>query len=72
MQLTPTADLARIASAGGGFRIDASQRPTADLITIARAANGVGRIVLTGLKLRPVEDLVSIARAGNGSVMFED
>lgn len=67
-----TADLVRIASAGGGFRLEAAARHTADLVQIAAAAGGRARITFAGMSTRSNEDLVMIAAAGKGSVTFED
>lgn len=66
-----TADLVRIASAGGGFVLDASVRPVEDLVRIAAAGSMKGaQLVFTGLEKRPTDDLVRIAAAGKGCVQF--
>ena len=68
-----TADLVRIADAGGGFRLDAAGRPTDDLVEIAAAASSWGtRLVFAGMSGRSTDDLVKIAGAGEGCVEFED
>ena len=71
-QMRPTNDLIRIASAGGGFTLDADVRPTEDLIRIASAASAAGaRVHFRGLSLRPTDDLIRIGSAGRGVVSFE-
>jgi hypothetical protein len=66
-----TSDLVRVASAGGGFVLDAAARPTEDLVRIASAGSSKGaRLVFTGLAARPTEDLVRIGSAGHGCVQF--
>jgi hypothetical protein len=68
-----TNDLVRIASAGGGMRIDGSKRLTADLVRIASAASISGaRVTMTGMGKRLTNDLVAIASAGKGAVSFEE
>ncbi len=49
----------------GGYRIEAGQRPTEDLVRIAAAArsNG-GRVTFSGLTERPVRELLQIVAAG--------
>jgi hypothetical protein len=67
-----TEDLVRIAKAGGGFRLDAAGRPTADLVKIAAAASDWGvRLVFAGMAGFSADDLVKIAGAGEGCVVFE-
>jgi len=67
-----TEDLVRIATAGAGFRLDATARPTDDLVAIAAAASDWGvRLVFAGMEGRSTDDLVAIAEAGEGSVEFE-
>lgn len=67
-----TGDLVRIAEAGGGFRLDAAERPTDDLVRIAGAASSWGvRLVFAGMIERSTDDLVRIADAGEGCVEFE-
>lgn len=68
-----TADLVRIAAAGGGFTLGAGPRSTEDLVRIAAAASNNGsRIVFLGLAARSTEDIVRIAAAGRGCVAFGD
>lgn len=67
-----TDDLVRIAAAGGGFTLTASNRTTNDLVRIAAAASGKGsRIAFTGLSTRTTDDLVRIGAASKGSVILE-
>lgn len=67
-----TAELVQIAAAGGGFRLDAAERPTDDLVKIAAAASEWGvRLVFAGMSERSIDDLVRIAAAGEGGVVFE-
>jgi DNA replication protein len=67
-----TADLLRIAEAGGGFRLDSTGRPTDDLVKIAAAASSWGvRLVFAGMNGCATDDLVRIAEAGEGCVEFE-
>ncbi|WP_243338566.1 hypothetical protein [Anaeromyxobacter soli] len=66
-------DLARIAAAGGGFRIDGSRRAVDDLARLAAAAGrGGGSVTITGLKMYSVDDLARLAAAGKGHVILED
>lgn len=68
-----TADLIRIAAAGGGFRLNAKPRTTADLVRIAAAASIHGAVLtFTGITTRTTSDLVRIAAAGKGAVILED
>ena len=67
-----TAELTEIASAGGGFRLDAKIRTTAELTQIASAAaRGGGTIHLNGMNIRTTAELVQIASAGKGRVVFD-
>ena len=71
MTFRSTADLIEIVTAGGGLDLEASLRPTPDLIQIAAAAaRGGGRIILRNLDLRPTGDLIQIGSAGKGRVIF--
>ena len=71
-ELKPTQELVQIASAGGGFRLDAALRPTPELVQIASAASNKGsQVTFAGLKLRPTPELVQIASAGKGCVILE-
>ena len=72
-ELRSTNDLVRIASAGGGFRLDATVRSIEDLVRIAAAASGHGTgLYFRGLGIRATDDLVRIGAAGKGAVVFED
>ncbi len=69
--LKNTNDLVRIASAGGGFVLDAAARSTDDLVRIASAGSSKGaRLVFTGLAARTTDDLVRIGSASKGCVQF--
>ena len=71
-QSRPTEDLVRIATAGGGFKLDAASRPTDDLVAIAAAASDWGvRLVFAGMDGRSTGELIRIAEAGQGNVAFE-
>ena len=66
-------DVLRIALAGGGMDMHASNRTTAELIRIALAASTRGtRLIFRGLADRQTDDLVRIALAGKGTVLFAD
>lgn len=68
-----TADLVRIAAAGGGFRLNAGARTTADLVRIAAAASNHGAsLIFAGMAARPTAELVRIGAAGKGAVVLED
>ncbi len=68
-----TADLVRIAAAGGGFRLESGSRTTADLVRVAAAAATSGaRLTFSGLGTRTTADLVRIGAAGKGAVVMED
>jgi hypothetical protein len=65
-------DLARIAAAGGGFKLRAGHFATNDLVRLAAAAgSGGAKLTLQGLGHLDVNDLVRIAAAGQGNVVFE-
>lgn len=71
-ELRSVEDLMKIASAGGGFRLDAGMRTTEDLMKIAYCAKGSGaRLTFTNMAHRQTHDLMRIASAGGGSVSFE-
>ena len=66
-------ELVQIASAGGGFRLDAAMRTTPELVQIASAASRSGaRVTFVGINMRTTPELVQIASAGKGCVFFED
>lgn len=66
-------DLVRIAAAGGGLRIDCSDKVVADLVRIANAASlGGGYLILENTQRMIVSDKVRIAVAGKGQVIFND
>lgn len=71
-EMRSTDELVRIASAGGGFRLDASMRSTDELVRIASAASNKGsQVTFAGLKLRTTDELVRIGSAGKGTVILE-
>lgn len=66
-------DLVRIAAAGGGLRIDCSNKAVVDLVRIASAASmGGGYLILENTERMIVSDKVRIAVAGKGYVIFND
>ncbi len=66
-------ELIQIASAGGGFKLDAKNKNVLELIQIANAAaNGGGRIIFTGLGNKTTIELIQISNAGKGNIFFED
>lgn len=66
-----TDQLVRIASAGGGFYVDAS-KTTDQLVRIVSAASKSGaKIIVTNASKKTTDQLVRIASAGKGSVMFD-
>jgi hypothetical protein len=66
-----TNDLIRILLSGGGLDLDASLRPTDDLIRMALAAKQSGAsLTLRRLDPRLPEELVRIALAGGARVVF--
>jgi DNA replication protein len=68
-----TSDIIQIAKAGGGLRLDVSQRLTSDLVNIARVASDKKvMIFMTNANKKLTSDLISIANAGAGYVIFED
>ena len=68
-----TDELVRIASTGGGFRLDTSGRQTEDLIRIATAARtNNATVIFAGMGMRSTDDLIKIGNAGKGCVIFED
>lgn len=72
LQGRTTLDLVQIASAGGGFKLEAAGRATLDLVQIAAAAaRSKARVVFINMAGRSTLDLVQIATAGQGSVSFE-
>lgn len=68
-----TEDLMRIATCGGGFKINVGGRTTEDLMRIATCAHNSGaRVIFCGLNGRTTEDLMRIATCGHGAVQFDD
>ncbi|WOH55295.1 hypothetical protein [Bradyrhizobium sp. BWC-3-1] len=71
-ELRSVEELMRIASAGGGFRLDAHHRSTEDLMKIAYCSKASGaRITFTNMAHRQTNDLIRIASSGAGNVSFE-
>jgi hypothetical protein len=60
-----TEELVRLAGSGVGLRVEAGQRPTEELVKIARAArtNG-GCVTFFGMQPRPLRELLKIVEAG--------
>lgn len=68
-----TNDLIKIATAGGGFRLDAKTRLTDELVQLAAAAkNGGATVIFSGTGMFSAHDLIRIGAAGKGAVIFED
>ena len=66
-------DMVRIASAGGGLRIDCRGKLVSDLVRVAAAGSGKGaRIILENTSHILVSDKIRIAAAGQGCVLFND
>lgn len=71
MSSRSVSDLIRIASAGGGFTLNASGISVADLIRIAAAVSGGNaKAIFTGTEHVSTTDLIRIGAAGNGAVML--
>jgi DNA replication protein len=67
-----TDELVRIASAGGGFVVEAGRRTTEELVKISAAARQSGAtVVFRNMGIRKTEALLKIAAAGKGKVVFE-
>lgn len=65
-------DFVRVATAGGGFTLDAQRVQVADLIRIATAASSKGaRVRIQNAQSIPLNDLIRIAVAGAGAIFFE-
>ena len=68
-----TADLVRIAAAGGGLRLDCSKHLISDIVRIVSAASmGGGFIYLENAVRLTTIDKVRIAAASKGHVIFND
>jgi hypothetical protein len=66
-----TDEFVRLATAGGGFTLDAQTIQVADLMRIATAASSKGaRVRIQNAHLIPVNDLVRIAVAGGRCNIF--
>ncbi len=64
--------LVRIASAGGGMRINAQGKTVDQLVRIASAASTKGaQITIINVNLFTIDQLVRIASAGKGSIVFD-
>jgi hypothetical protein len=67
-----TDDFVRLASAGGGFTLDAQRFQVNDLVRIASAASSKGaRVTIQNAQNIPLTDLIRIAVAGAGAIFFE-
>lgn len=67
-----TSELVRIAAAGGGLRLKASDKTTSELALIASAASNTQAIItITSANSRSTSELALIAAAGKGRVVFE-
>lgn len=65
--------LVRIASAGGGLKVDAKLKTVDQLVRIASAASNHKAILeIINTTLLTVDQKVRIASAGKGSVFFSD
>lgn len=65
-------DIIRLALAGGGQRIDCSNKLVSDLVCIAAAAKGHSYIFLENTHNLLLADKLQIAKAGGGYVIFND
>lgn len=66
-------DLIKLAAAGGGFKLDCSNKMVSDIIRIAAAAHsGNALIVLEKTEKILLSDRVRIAAAGGGRVFFNE
>ena len=73
IQTKTTTELIKIATAGAGFTLDASNKTTTDLIKIAAAASTSGaQVTFSGLKNKTTTELIKIGVAGKGCVVIED
>jgi len=71
-RMRTTDELIRIATAGGGFVLEAGRRTTDELAKIAAAAKRSGAtVIFTNVAMRKTDDLAKIAAAGKGHVTFE-
>jgi len=69
----PLSDLIRLAMAGGGMYLDASNRSLGDILRIAEAAkSGSCTLFLSGIRSLPIQDLLRVASAGGGNVVLKD
>ena len=67
-----TDELVKIATAGGGFVLEAGRRTTDELVKIADAAKRSGAtVIFRNMAVRKTDDLARIAAAGKGRVIFE-
>lgn len=71
-RMKTTDELVVIATAGGGFVLEADRRTTEELVRIASAARHSGAtVILKNMAVRKTNDLAKIAAAGKGRVIFE-
>lgn len=67
-----TDQLVRIAFAGGGMVIDASDKTTDQLIRIASASSqSSAKVIIINVNSKTTDQLVRIASAGNGNVVLD-
>lgn len=71
MFVNPTADLCKIASAGGSLCIHTDVRATEDLIEIASCLRQGATITMSGRMLRPADELRTIAQAAPGQIISQ-
>lgn len=72
LSMKTTDELIKIATAGGGFVLEAGRRTTEELVRIAGAARHSGAtVIFKNMAVRKTNDLAKIAAAGKGRVIFE-
>jgi hypothetical protein len=72
LSMKTTDELIKIATAGGGFVLEAGRRRTQELVEIAAAAKRSGAtVIFRNMAVRKTDDLARIAAAGKGHVIFD-
>ena len=72
LSMKTTDELIKIATAGGGFVLEAGRRTTEELVRIASAARHSGAtVIFKNMAVRKTNDLAKIASAGKGRIIFE-